>query len=70
MQQKIRGDIGDKLRWKILQRDNFKCKICGADATERKLHIDHIIPVSSGGQSKIDNLRVLCDRCNLGRSYS
>lgn len=68
MWEKIRGDIRPSIRWKILKRDNFRCVLCGADATDRKLHIDHIIPVSKGGISVIKNLRVLCSQCNTGRN--
>jgi len=68
MWEKIRGDVRPSIRWKILKRDNFRCVLCGSDATDRKLHIDHIIPVSQGGDSKIKNLRVLCETCNIGRN--
>jgi len=68
MWDKIRGDIKPSVRWKILKRDNFRCVLCGADATDRKLHIDHIDPVSLGGKSNPKNLRVLCDACNIGRN--
>jgi len=67
MQEKIRGDVSPSKRWRILRRDKFRCVICGSDATDRKLHIDHIKPVAEGGKSTIDNLRVLCCKCNLGR---
>lgn len=57
------------LRYEILRRDNFRCQICGSNAQDGvKLHIDHIVPVSKGGHTTQDNLRVLCDRCNFGKS--
>lgn len=68
--------VGDKrnaglgLRYKVLSRDNFKCVRCGASpATDPtcKLHIDHIIPFSKGGKTKLDNLQTLCEKCNLGK---
>jgi 5-methylcytosine-specific restriction endonuclease McrA len=64
-----RGEISDSLRYDILNRDNFKCVICGASSREgARLHVDHIIPVSKGGKSSPDNLRTLCERCNIGKS--
>ena len=68
MWEKMRGDVKPSVRWRILKRDNFRCVLCGSDATDRKLHIDHIIPISEGGNSRIKNLRVLCDACNIGRN--
>lgn len=57
------------LRYEILKRDNYRCQICGSTAQDGvKLHIDHIVPVSKGGHTTPNNLRVLCDRCNLGKS--
>ena len=57
------------LRYEILNRDDFRCKICGSTAQDGvKLHIDHIVPVSKGGRTIESNLRVLCDRCNMGKS--
>ena len=57
------------LRYDILKRDNFRCQICGSTVQDGvKLHIDHIIPVSKGGHTTENNLRVLCDRCNFGKS--
>jgi len=48
-------------RDRILDRDGRKCVVCGA---LQKLQIDHIVPVSRGGTSEDDNLRVLCKSCN------
>jgi len=64
-------DIGLKLRFKVMQRDCFKCRCCGASpATDPsiRLHIDHILPWSRGGETVIENLQTLCSKCNLGKS--
>lgn len=59
------------VRVRVLDRNNFRCVFCGrSPATEAgiKLHIDHKIPFSKGGQTTIDNLQTLCQDCNLGKS--
>lgn len=64
-------DINLRLRFKVMQRDNFKCCICGASPAKDpsiELHIDHIVPWSKGGETTIDNLQTLCSKCNLGKS--
>lgn len=64
-----RAKMSDSLRYKVLRRDDFKCKICGATADDGvKLHVDHIIPVSKGGKTELSNLQTLCERCNMGKS--
>lgn len=64
-----RAMMNDQLRYDVLKRDNYKCKICGASAQDgAKLHVDHIVPVSKGGKTTISNLQTLCDRCNIGKS--
>lgn len=63
--------INYRLRFKIMQRDNFKCQMCGASPAINSgtiLHIDHIVPCAKGGRATIDNLQTLCDKCNLGKS--
>jgi 5-methylcytosine-specific restriction endonuclease McrA len=63
--------IGAGLRLKILDRDNFRCVLCGrSPATEIgvRLHIDHKVPFSQGGQSTIDNLQTLCQTVTGGRA--
>ena len=64
-----RFDVSDSLRYNIMVRDRFRCVICGASSMNgAQLHIDHIIPISKGGKSVPDNLRTLCERCNIGKS--
>ena len=64
-----RGEVSDSLRYDIMNRDGFRCVICGASAKEgAHLHVDHIIPIAKGGKSVPNNLRTLCERCNIGKS--
>jgi hypothetical protein len=59
------------LRYKVLVRDNFKCVLCvSSPATNAncRLHVDHTIPWSKGGKTVLQNLRTLCESCNLGKS--
>lgn len=61
--------MNDEIRYNVLKRDNFKCRICGVSMKDgAKLHVDHIIPVSKGGKTVMSNLQTLCDRCNIGKS--
>lgn len=57
-----------KLRYQILQRDNFRCVLCGRDQSSSPLEVDHIQPVSKGGKTEPHNLRTLCRDCNRGKS--
>ena len=71
--QKKSRSISDKLRYAVLKRDNFKCCACGASPAKDpvvELHIDHILPWSKGGETKLENLQTLCSRCNIGKSVS
>lgn len=64
-------DIRLGLRYTVLNRDRFKCVLCGnspAISVDCRLHVDHIFPFSKGGKTEIDNLRTLCQHCNLGKS--
>lgn len=64
-------NINLRLRWTVLKRDNFSCIKCGVSPAKDPsiiLHVDHIIPWSKGGETIIENLETLCEKCNLGKS--
>lgn len=66
----VREEIPLRLRLRVLDRDGFRCCLCGrSPAIEAGvvLHIDHVLPVSRGGLATLENLRTLCAECNLGR---
>ncbi|OGX23254.1 MAG: hypothetical protein A2Y03_02945 [Omnitrophica WOR_2 bacterium GWF2_38_59] len=65
-----RYEIKLGLRYKVLDRDKFKCVRCGASpATDHSccLHVDHKVPFSKGGRTILNNLQTLCEKCNLGK---
>jgi hypothetical protein len=63
-----RAKMSASVRYQVLVRDKATCQICGASKKDGViLHVDHILPVAKGGKSTLDNLRTLCDRCNLGK---
>lgn len=59
---------GKRLRFTILNRDNFTCTYCGRKPPEVKLCVDHKTPVSQGGTDHPDNLATACYDCNGGKS--
>lgn len=64
-------DVNYRLRFKVMQRDQFKCCFCGkspAKDSSVELQVDHIVPWAKGGETVIDNLQTLCSVCNSGKS--
>ena len=65
-----RRNINDTTRYAVLERAGFKCQCCGSKPLKNNdviLHIDHIIPHSLGGSDNVDNLQVLCNKCNTSK---
>lgn len=64
----LRKGINLKLRYEVMQRDHFRCILCGQNVADGSvLVIDHIIPVVKGGNNNPANLRTLCRACNHGK---
>lgn len=65
----LRDDLEDfspALKKQILERDNYKCVICGNGVKEGiELHIDHIKPKDLGGRASLENGQTLCARHNF-----
>lgn len=57
--------IPQKVKLEVWQRDQGKCVECGDN---NYLEFDHVIPHSKGGASTVNNLQLLCRRCNLQKS--
>jgi len=62
-----RKSISKKLRFEIFKRDGFSCGYCGNTPPKVILEVDHIEPVSKGGESDINNYITACFDCNRGK---
>lgn len=51
-------------RQNVFLRDDFQCQYCGENFPEKKLTIDHIVPVSKGGRHEWQNVVAACSKCN------
>jgi hypothetical protein len=59
--------MGNGLRFRVLQRDEFTCRYCGAKAPDVLLEVDHVVPKSKGGTNSFDNFVTACQPCNRGK---
>ncbi len=57
--------LSNTIRDRIFARDLAICNYC---KSRENLEIDHIIPISKGGNSNDENLQVLCKNCNTLKS--
>jgi 5-methylcytosine-specific restriction endonuclease McrA len=59
---------GYDYQWQKLRAEAIRlqpyCSFCG---TDKDLTGDHILPLKEGGSNTLDNIRVLCRRCNTRR---
>ena len=59
-------DFTEVQKKQILERDNYKCVVCGRGIKDGvELHIDHIKPKDLGGEATIENGQVLCAQHNF-----
>jgi 5-methylcytosine-specific restriction endonuclease McrA len=62
-----RVSIPSDVKKAVWKRDGGKCANCGSEV---ELEFDHIIPVVKGGSSTIQNIQVLCRKCNRKKHAS
>jgi hypothetical protein len=59
----------EKARYKIFERDEFRCVYCGKSSIEDNISlcIDHVEPYSVKMNSNVYNLVTACYQCNFGK---
>lgn len=64
-------DPGWRLSFLVYRRDNYTCRFCGKSPVTHPgtvLVLDHVVPWDSGGETVMENLQILCEPCNGGKS--
>lgn len=61
--------VDDVDRLVVLEMDDGVCGICGEDVDPMDFHVDHIVPLSRGGEHSYANSQSAHPRCNR-RKYN
>lgn len=62
--ERKREPIPRDVKLAVWQRDEGRCVECGSDFD---MQYDHVIPFSMGGANTVENLQLLCARCNQSK---
>ena len=63
---RITGARWERMRWRVFERDGWRCLECGAAG---RLECDHRIPMDRGGKPwDINNLQSLCRGCHIAKT--
>ena len=49
----------------VFSRDGGRCRYCGSE--DPPFELDHVVPVSRGGENSLENLVVSCKHCNMSK---
>lgn len=62
--------IRKTVKEKILKRAKERCEYCQSfmNISSHTFHIDHVIPISKGGDNHLNNLCLSCGGCNSRKS--
>lgn len=60
-------DMSQKQWEELMQVFQFRCAYCGRQYTRESLTMDHITPLSRGGQNTISNIVPACKPCNSSK---
>ncbi|MDX6610051.1 MAG: hypothetical protein QOF85_1976 [Solirubrobacterales bacterium] len=63
----VRVPVPEEVRRVIFEPDGGRCVECGSNFD---LQYDHILPVSRGGATSVENLQLLCSDCNRQKGDS
>ena len=61
------GDVTTQQLQELYENSKF-CYWCNTNLKNKKIHLDHYIPLSKGGEHTLSNLVVSCPHCNHTKS--
>jgi 5-methylcytosine-specific restriction endonuclease McrA len=53
--------------WKLAKKQKLICAISGRKLTTENISVDHVVPLSKGGSTKIDNMQLVDYHANLAK---
>ncbi len=63
--KKNRKSYSQDTRQLIYERANGKCELCGRKILFVDMTLDHVKPLSMGGEDNVNNLSCTCEPCNF-----
>ena len=63
-----RKSYSDEQRKIIYNKSNGRCELCGQRLLLENMTLDHIVPLSLGGEDDMENLQATCFACNQFKS--
>lgn len=67
LKKQVGGALSKGIAEKVLALQKGKCRICKSKLIAKNFHLDHIVPISKGGQNIDSNIQILCPTCNLSK---
>lgn len=65
--RKLAAFIEPVSRLQVYARDGGRCHVCGKKVDPKHWQIDHLVPLSLGGEHSYRNVAVACPKCNQRR---
>lgn len=63
--RKLNQFVEDVDRLVLLELDDGLCGVCGSDVDPMSFHVDHVVPLSKGGEHSYANTQVAHPVCNI-----
>lgn len=61
------GTLSKDIIHVLIERQRGKCVCCKVDLSNQNCHLDHIYPLSRGGNNTDENCQLLCRSCNISK---
>lgn len=63
----MQTDVTPKELLKMLARQDYRCALSGRQLTPDNLALDHIEPISAGGEHSLANSHLVCEEINRAK---